>query len=104
REHRPERSVRVEDLDPAVRAIADIHVVVAVDGDRMRQPELAGPGARSAPRLHPVAVAVVLRDARVDVAVADVDVALRIPRDVGGLAEQSVDGWQRRAPVLPRRG
>ena len=61
-----------------------------------------GPVPVLAPRLHPVAVLVVLGDARVDVAVADVDVALRVPGDVGRLAEQAVDraaAADRRAPT-----
>ena len=63
-----------------------------------------GPVAGLAARLHPVAVLVELRDARVDVAVADVDVALRVPRHVGRLAEPTVLRRSRRRHVFPRLG
>ena len=63
-----------------------------------------GLSPRVAPRLHPVAVLVDLGDARVDVAVADEDVAGRIPGDVGHLAEAPVLGRQRRLGMLERRG
>ena len=53
-------------------------------------------------RADPVAVLVELGDARVDVPVADVDIALRIPGHVGGLAELAVDGRQRGIHPLPR--
>ncbi len=66
--------------------------------------ELAGPGTGAAPLLHPLAGLVVLGDTRVDVAVADVDVAFRIPGDVGGLTEAAVDRRQRRLGVLERMG
>ena len=69
---------------------------------RVRQVELPGRRAALAPRLHPVAVLIVLGDARVDVAVADVEVAVRVPRDVGRLAEQAVHVRQRRIGMLPR--
>src|SRR5262245_55080747 len=70
----------------------------------MGQPELAGRRPLLAPRFHPVAVPVVLRYARVDVAVGDVGIALRVPRYVGWLAKEAVDVRQRRVDVLPRSG
>src|SRR6185295_10076337 len=84
-----------------VGAVADIDVVIAVDGNGVRQIELAGVGAFGAPLLYPIAVLVEFGHARIDVAVADVDVALRIPGDIGGLTEQAVDGGERRLDVLP---
>src|SRR5258706_2071344 len=97
REHAQELAVGVEYLDAVVRAVAHIDVVVAVDRDGVNGAELPGSGARLAPRLHPVAVLAVLGHPRIDVAVADVDVALRVPGDVRGLTEHAVDRrkWQR---------
>ena len=60
--------------------------------------------ARLADRRDPVAVLGELRDARVDVAVADVDVAVGVPGDVGRLAELAVDGRPRRRHARPRLG
>src|SRR5262245_48808093 len=57
--------------------------------------------AGAAKRLHPVAVSVVLRDARVDIAVADEDVALWIPRHVGRLAELAINRRQGRTHAFP---
>jgi hypothetical protein len=87
-----------------IPAIAHIDLVVTVDHDRMRGVEFSGPGAVGAPRLHPVAVLVVLGHPRVDVAVADIDVAVRVECHIGRLAEQAVHVWQRRIDVFPRFG
>src|SRR5262245_36767279 len=65
----------------------------------MHEVEFAGTFAALPPRLHPVAVLVVFGYARIHVAVADVDVALRIPGHVGRLAEAAVDGRERRVGV-----
>ena len=65
-------------------------------------PELAA--ARLAERRDPVAVLRELRDARVDVAVADVDVALGVPGDVGRLPELAGHRRPRRIDALPRLG
>ena len=77
----------------------------ASDGDAVHEVELAGALAALPPRLHPVAVLVVFGDARVHVAVADVDVAVRIPGHVGRLAEAAIHMRQRRIGVaLVRMG
>src|SRR5262249_44834326 len=57
-----------------------------------------------ADRRHEIAVLAELRDTRVDVAVADVDVALGVPRDVGWLPELAIDRRPRRIDPLPRFG
>ena len=49
----------------------------------------SGAGAAGADRLHPAAVLRHLRDARVVVAVGDVDVALRVPGHVGRTVERA---------------
>ena len=73
--------------------------------DRVRRVEVAElAAARLAERRDPVAVLRELRDARVDVAVADVDVAVGVPRDVGRLAELAVDRRPRRRHPRPRLG
>jgi len=76
-----EFSIDVEDLDAAVAAIGDVNVVVPIDGDAVRSVELAGLVAGFTPEPEPVAVFVDFGDARIDVAVADVGVACRVPRD-----------------------
>src|SRR5262249_56042211 len=83
--------VAVEHLDAAIVAVADIDIALGIGGDRMHEIEFAGALAVLAPRLHPVAVLVVFGDACVHVAVADEDVALRIPGHIGRLAEAAVD-------------
>src|SRR5579862_4105386 len=45
-----------------------------------------------------------LGNPRIDVAVADVDIAVRVPGDIGRLAEQAVDRRQRWIDVLPWPG
>src|SRR5260370_23279577 len=97
-------SVGVESLDGAVAAIGDVNIVLRVDSDAVRDVELAGLIAGLAPGFEPVAVLVNFGDAGVDVAVADVRVAAGIPRDVGDLAEHSIDGRKRRLDVLERLG
>src|SRR5439155_8134825 len=72
--------------------------------DAMRRVELARLVALFAPGLHPVAVLVVLRDSGVDIAVADEDVALRVPGDVGWLPELTVHVRPRRIHTRPRLG
>ena len=84
-------AVRVELLDAAVRAVGDVDEALAVDLQAVRQAELAVLGAVGAPRLEPVPVLVHLADARIHVAVADVDVAVGVPADVGRPLEVAVD-------------
>src|SRR5216684_3328402 len=95
-----EFSVGVEDLDTAVAAVRDVDIVLRVDRDAVRGVELAGLIAGFSPGLEPVAVLVDFGDAGIDVAVADISVASRSPRDVGNLAEHAVDGRQRRLDVF----
>src|ERR1700680_685569 len=49
REHPYKLAVGIEDLDAPVGAVADIDIVVAVNGYGVRKIELAGPGAFCAP-------------------------------------------------------
>ena len=80
-------AVAVEDLDAAVVTVGDIERPAGVGGDVMRRAELAFAVAGLAPRFEPVTILVELGNARIDVAVADKDIARRIPGDVGRLAE-----------------
>src|SRR5579872_2652186 len=80
--------------DAAVAAVTHVDVALCIGGYGVGgvQFELFGMLAilglsPIAPLLHPIAVLVELGDARVDVAVADEDVALRVPGHVGGLPE-----------------
>src|SRR5579863_5279958 len=97
-------AVDVEDLDAAVIAIGDIDCAARVGDNVMQRAELAFAIAGLAPRLQPVAVLVELGDARIDIAVADEDIAGRIPGDIGGLPEAAGLRWQRWFHVRPRSG
>src|SRR5216684_3322560 len=76
RKHALEIAIAIKDLDATVRAIANINIVLKVNSDRVWQVKLTGAGTLRSPGLNPVAVLVDLGDARVDVAVRDVDAAL----------------------------
>ena len=94
---------------------ADVHVALRVDRDAVDDVELAGRRAARPPRLDVLAARLVLGDPRVAVAVGHVDVAGRVPRDVGRPLEALAFGararaedrrWRRRwrrARRLPRR-
>src|SRR5579872_5035486 len=77
----------VVDLDAIVSAIADVDIVVGVGGDAVRRGELVGAGTVRADRAHPHTFAIHLGEARVAVAVADVDIVVRIPGHVGFAVE-----------------
>src|ERR1700677_3483388 len=95
-------SIGIENLDAPVAAIGHVDVALRIGRDAVRRIELAGAAAGSAPLFHPVAILVELGDARVNIAIADEDVALRVPGDIGGLPELAVDGGKRRPRMLPR--
>jgi hypothetical protein len=58
--------------------------------------------ARYGRRMIPVAIPIVLGDTRIDISIADVDVACRIPPDIGRLPEQSVNVGKRQSDMSPR--
>ena len=97
-------SVGLEDLDAAIAAVGDVDIILRVDGDAVRGVEPAGLVAGFAKRFEPVAIFVGFGDAGIDVAVADVGVAGCIPRHIGDLAKQPVDGRKRRGRVLKGSG
>src|SRR5262245_14315300 len=80
---RLEIPVAVEDLNPIVASVADVDEALRIDRHRVRDIELAWRGAARSPGLDVLAVLVELGDARVAIAVGDVDVAGRIPGDIG---------------------
>src|SRR5262249_38511964 len=103
RDHFLKITVMVEHLDAAIPAVCDVNVAFRIGGDTVRRVELTGLCApRIAPRFYPVPILVELRNARVDVAVADKNVALWIPCHVCRLAELSVDGGSRGIDACPR--
>ena len=65
---------------------------------------MAWRGSRLAPRLHPVAVLVVFGDARIDVAVGDVDVASESQATSVGWRKSPSIGGERRIGMAPRLG
>ena len=78
-----ELPVLIEDLNAVVLTIADEHASARIDGERVRDIELARAHAFLAPRLEELSVLVELHDARVadrqaaaGVAVGDEDVAV----------------------------
>jgi hypothetical protein len=85
-------ALAIEYLDAPVGAVGNVDFAGGVGGNRMHRIELAGSGARPAPRFEPLAVLVDLGDARIDVAVGDIGIALRIPRYVGRLAKAAILG------------
>ena len=83
-------AVGLEPLDPQVAAVADPDRPVRGDRHGMRRVELAGRGARDAPRPAVGAVGVEDDDPAVAVAVGDVDRAVGRDRDVGRLVERAL--------------
>src|SRR5213594_1317855 len=77
-----ELAVPVEHLDAMVLAVGDVDPAVPATADVVRNVELAGIGAGLAPRAEQRAVRSELVDARVAVAVRDVEIALRRERSV----------------------
>src|SRR5207244_12212122 len=65
----------------------------------VRSSKLARACSVGPPRLDPVTILVHLGDARIDVAVADIDVVFRIPRHIGWPVIQSID-----SPLFSRGG
>src|ERR1700676_5301979 len=94
-------AVGIEYLDASIAAIRHVDIALGVGRDAVRRIELSGPASRLTKRLHPVAVLVELGHARIDVAVADEDIPLRVPGDVGRLPKLSVDWRTRRIDALP---
>ncbi len=99
-----ELAVAIEHLDAPVGAVGRIDVALGVGGDRVNGSELAGFGTLGAPLFNPVAVLVDLGHTRIDVAIADIGVAFRIPGDVGGLTETAIGGRERRIGPMQRMG
>ena len=77
-----------EDLDALVRAVGDIELAVIVEGDAVRQVELALAIARRAPRFDEPAVARKAVHAGVAVAVGHVDVAVGVGHHLGRVIER----------------
>src|SRR5207244_2719834 len=87
----------------AVAAVSDVDVALRIRRDAVRRMELAGLLSAVAPGFQPVAVLVDLCDPRVDVAIADIGIARRIPGDVGDLAEAARLRRQRRIVIALER-
>src|SRR5215469_9916683 len=72
-----------EDLDALVRAVADVELAVVIEGDGVRQMELAAAMTGFAPRFDEPAVAGEAVDAGVPVAVGHIDVAIGVTDHLG---------------------
>ena len=94
-----EVAVGIEHLHALVAFIGNVHVALCIDGDAVDDVELPLAGATRAPVFHPLAVLVVLGHAGVAIAVGHIDVALRVPRHVGG----PVEGFTGRSRTGQRR-
>src|SRR5258708_7081677 len=80
---RLERTAIVEDLDPFVALVRDVHVTLRVGRNRVRRVELPRFRSSRSKREEEPPVLVELRDARVGaMTIGDEDVALGIPGDV----------------------
>ena len=98
-----EVAVGVERLNAPIAAVSNIDILVAIDPDIVRVAEVAGvlisvfsALAGRAPALEPISVLIELGDLRIEVAVANVDVIVFVPGDVGGTVEIAVHrGWRR---------
>src|SRR6516162_2371095 len=90
-------AVRGEDLDALVRPVPDIELAVVIDGDRVRQVELASATARLAPRFDQPSVARKAMHAGVAVAVGHIEVAIGMGYHLGRMVERS--GRALRQPV-----
>src|SRR5262249_11116751 len=80
----------IEHLNTAVPSVGDIEAAIPVDRDRVYRVELAGPGARRSPGHEKLPVSVELDDARVRVAVGDVEGAIGKPGDIRRPAEMLI--------------
>ena len=99
-----EFAVAVEYLDTSVATVGYVDISLRVGSDAVRRVELAGLVAGFAKGLEPFAAFVDLCYTRIDITVADVCVAGWVPRDVGNLAELSVNGRQRRMHMFEWAG
>src|SRR5580700_9315277 len=83
-------AVLIEHLNAVVRPIRDVDAAVPIDGNRVWRVELAIPRAGSSPGQQKFAVLIELNDARIAIAIADKEGAIRQPGDVGGALEMLI--------------
>src|ERR1051326_8769439 len=88
-------TISIEDLNAVIAAVRYIDIVLGINCNAVRSIELTWPVPWLAPRFQPVALLVYLCDSGIDIAVANVGVALGIPCHIGYLSEQSILGRQR---------
>ena len=87
-----EYAIGSEHLNADIPAVRYLNVTLRIGSDAVWRTELSRLAARLAPGFHPVAVLVELGHAGVHVAVADVDIALRVPCDYLWVAGTSRSG------------
>ena len=91
-------AVLIENLDSLILAIGHPQQALGVDGDPVRDVELAGLGSFSAPGLDELAVLVELEDARIAfpgagrVALGDEQISVGAEDDIVGLVEKLRSG------------
>src|SRR5438552_863201 len=81
----------IEYLDAVVLAIADEETSIGQYIDAVRRREFSGPGTEAAPALLELAVRGKPVNHHVAVAVRDIDVAVRMNRDVGRMTERRLE-------------
>ena len=78
-----EAAIRIENLNASIAAVGHVDVPLAIDLHVVWISKLAWAGPVRSPGLDPVSVLVHLGDARIDVAVANIDVVFCVPRHIG---------------------
>ena len=78
-----EAAIRIENLNASIAAVGHVDVALAIDLHVVWISKLAWAGPVRSPGLDPVSVLVHLGDARIDVAVANIDVVFCVLRHIG---------------------
>jgi len=81
-----EPTISVEDLDACILTVAYVDEVT-INHDRMGSVELSRPGTFHSPTKQRSAILVELQHPRIPVAICNVNVAISVPGNIGGLIE-----------------
>src|SRR5258708_28516425 len=86
-EHGFEVSIVIENLEPLVRTIANVHIALMVHLDRVHILELPGAMASRSEGLHKIAELVEFHDPLIVVSIGDENISGRIPSHIGFTVE-----------------